>query len=662
MGRWAWIALLIAGVLYAPLGEAFAASLSRAEINFGRNAFEAAKSGDWRRAQSQIGEIRDPLAVKLMRWHRATQEGSPASFDEISAFVVENPDWPSQHLMRERAEKAITPDIPPRRIIGWFERFEPLTPEGRIMFSRALVAVGDRQKARDAVRSAWINNPFPPDGEESFLREFDSMLTLSDHAERLELLLWADRSAEAMRMLPKVDPNLQSLARARMQLRSMADDVDAAVARVPPRLQNDAGLIYERIRWRRMKERNEEAIELLLRYPLDVAQPRLWAIERQILARRALASRRFREAYRIASVHAVDAGAEFAEAEWLAGWIALRFLHDPKTAEHHFETMYKGVSYPISLARGAYWRGRAAEALGESADAKRWYLTAAEHPTTYYGQLAAARVVPDRPLPLPPDPQPSADERRAFEASEMAAAVRMLAAFQQLELATPFLASLGSVRETPGWHTLTAALATEKGRPDLAVLVARRANQSGAILVGEGYPSVPIPSIPRSGRARMASDPIEQPLVLAIIRQESAYRTDAISSAGARGLMQLMPGTAQQVAAKLNLPYSAGRLITDTDYNLTLGQTYFHSVLDRFDGSYVLALAGYNAGPYRVQQWRTDMGDPKVDLDTAIDWIERIPFSETRNYVQRILEHLQVYRSKLNGGIKPKMLEIDLQR
>jgi soluble lytic murein transglycosylase len=411
-----------------------------------------------------------------------------------------------------------------------------------------------------------------------------------------------------------------------------------------------------------MKDRDTEASELLLRHPLDAAQPTLWAIERQILARRALASGRFRDAYRLASAHAVEAGAEFAEAEWLSGWIALRYLNDPKAAKRHFETMYKGVNYSISLARGAYWRGRAAEALGESADAKRWYLTAAEHPATYYGQLAAARVVPDRPLPLPPDPQPSADERRAFEASELVAAVRMLAAFQQREMATPFLASLESVRESAGWRALTAALATEIDRPDLAVSLARRLNQSGAILVGQGYPSVPIPSVPRSGRQGKAAGRIEQPLVLAIIRQESGYRTDAISSAGARGLMQLMPGTAQQVAAALNLPYSAGRLITDKDYNLTLGQTYFHSVLDRFDGSYVLALAGYNAGPYRVQQWRAQMGDPGGDLNAAIDWIELIPFSETRNYVQRILEHLQVYRGKVNGGIEPKLLEMDLQR
>jgi soluble lytic murein transglycosylase len=665
--RWTRITVLIGSVLiplalWAPSGEALAQGVTAGQIDLARSAFKAAASGDWTQARSRIAGVRDPLASKLMRWHQATQENGGASFEEIAAFIVENPDWPSQRLMRQRAEEAITPGTSPGRIIDWFKRFEPVTSDGRIMYSRALVAAGDREAARAAARNAWINSHFTLSREESFLREFGAMLTPSDHAERLERLLWEGRPAEATRMLPKVDSGRRALAEARMQLRGMAAGVDGAVARVPPQLQNDPGLIYERIRWRRSKGRTAEAAELLLRHRLDAAQPRLWAAERQILARRALADRRYSEAYRLISAHALSEGAEFAEAEWLSGWLALRFLQDPKAAKRHFETMYKGVSYPISLARGAYWRARASEALGESGDAKRWYLAAAEHPATYYGQLAAARVAPDRPLALPSDPQPSADERRAFEANELVAAIRMLTAFQQQDLAAPFLASLAVVRETPGWRTLTAALATTKGRPDLAISVARRASQGGDVLIGEGYPTLPVPKIAGNHAPGAMSGAVEHPLVLAIIRQESAYRADAVSSAGARGLMQLMPGTAQEVAAKLSLPYSASRLLTDADYNLTLGQTYFGSVLNRFDGSYVLALAGYNAGPARAQQWRAEMGDPRGDLNAAIDWIELIPFSETRNYVQRTLEHLQVYRSKVNGGVKPKMLEMDLLR
>lgn len=656
------IALLIAVILYGFAGAAAAADLSSDQIALGRAAFEAARAGDWAQAKSRIAAVRRPLASKLMRWHRATQENSRASFDEISAFIVENPDWPSQRLLRQRAEEAMRLGLPARRVVAWFERFEPVTTEGRIMLSRSLLALGEAQRARGAIRDAWVDGSFSASKEQDFLAEFGAMLSPADHAERLERLLWEGRSSEAKRMLAKVDAGRGNLAQARMQLRGMADGVDGAVARVPPSLQDDPGLIYERIRWRRMKGRTGDAIDLLLRHRLDAAHPRLWAIERQIVARRALGERRFKEAYRIASAHALATGADFAEAEWLSGWIALRFLKDPRTAKRHFETMHKGVSYPISLARGAYWRGRAAEAVGESADARRWYSAAAEHPTTYYGQLAAARVMPDRPLALPPDPQPSADERRRFEASELVAAIRMLTAFGQYDLAAPFLASLAGEHETKDWRALTATLAATQGRPDLAISVARRANQNGDILIGPGYPTVAAPSLPRQGAHGEAARAVEHPLVLAIIRQESAYRVDAISSAGARGLMQLMPGTAQEVAAKLNVPYSAGRLITDPDYNLTLGQTYFSSVLNRFGGSYVLALAGYNAGPYRAQQWRAEMGDPRADLDSAIDWIESIPFGETRNYIQRILEHLQVYRSKVNGGVKPTMLEMDLQR
>ena len=662
MNRRAWIALLIVGMLGLPCAEAAAQALSAGQIELARTAFQAAEKGDWARAWRTIAGVRDPLASKLMRWHQATQENSGASFEEIAAFLEDNPDWPSQSLMRQRAEEAMTAATPPRRVIGWFAQGDPVTTNGRILLGRALLVVGEREKARAAIRNAWINGSFPAGEEESFLREFGFLLTPSDHTERLERLLWQGRSAEATRMLPKVDGGMQALALARMQLRGMATSADGALARVPPHLQSDPGLIYERIRWRRMKDRTAEANELLLRHRLDASEPRLWAIERQILARRALADRRFSEAYRIASGHALSTGADFAEAEWLSGWLALRFLNDPKAAKRHFESMYNEVKYPISLARGAYWRARAAEALGESTDAKRWFQTAAGHPTTYYGQLAAARVVPDRPLSFPPDPQPSAEERRAFEANELVGAVRLLITLGQRDLAAPFLVSLAAARESAGWRGLTAALANAKGRPDLAITVAKRAAERGDVLVGAGYPTLPVPKVsavtPAAGYARS----LEHPLVLAIIRQESAYRTDAVSSAGARGLMQLMPRTAQEVASKLSMPYSAGRLLTDTDYNLTLGQTYFGSVLNRFDGSYVLALAGYNAGPYRAHQWRSEMGDPRGDLNAAIDWIELIPFNETRNYVQRILEHLQVYRSKVNGGVKPKMLEMDLLR
>lgn len=662
MGRRIWVALLVGSVLSMPWGEAVAQGLSAGQIERARDAFQAAGKRDWAQAWSRIGAVRDPLAAKLMRWHHATQENSGASFEDIAAFVVDNPHWPSQGLMRQRAEEAMTPSTPPRRVIEWFRNGDPVTTEGRIMLSRALLALGDREEARASVRSAWISGSFQPSREESFLREFGFMLTSSDHVERLERLLWEGRSTEAMRMLPRVDGGMQALARARMQLRSMAASVDGALARVPPHLQNDPGLIYERIRWRRVKDRTAEANELILRHRLDASEPRLWAIERQILARRALADGRFSEAYRIASGHVLRTGADFAEAEWLAGWLALRFLDDPAAAKRHFEKMYNEVRYPISLARGAYWRARAAEALGESTEAKQWYQKAAEHPTTYYGQLAAARVVPDRPLPFPRDPQPSAEERRAFEANELVAAIRLLTAVQQRDLAAPFLVSLAAVRETAGWRTLTAALANAKGRPDLAITVAKRSAQGGDVLVDAGYPTLPVPKVSAATPAAGYAGSLEHPLVLAIIRQESAYRTDAISSAGARGLMQLMPRTAQEVAGKLSMPYSAGRLLTDTDYNLILGQTYFGSVLNRFDGSYVLALAGYNAGPNRAHQWRAEMGDPRTDLDSAIDWIELIPFNETRNYVQRILEHLQVYRSKVNGGVKPKMLEMDLLR
>lgn len=633
-----------------------AAELSSAAIGRGLQAFQAGESGDWDRAHRLISSVDEPLAAKLIRWRHYIAPDSGAGFDEIATFIEQNPQWPRHRLLRQRAEEALAPTLPARRAVSWYDRFEPITTQGKASFARALLALGEHERATEIAREAWVAGSFSTASERAFLAEFGGLITAADHVARLDWLVWRGRTEEAQRMLARVDAGRAALARARMDLRAMNSGVDDAIARVPAHLLSDPGLVYERVRWRRIKGLDSAARALLLSNPGDAIEPERWWAERQILARRAMADGQAKDAYRVASGHRVASGADFAEAEWLSGWIALRYLHDAKAAARHFEALYAGVNYPISLARGAYWAGRAAEAAGKERDARRWYGKAAAHPATFYGQLAAGRLEPDRSLALPADPKPTAEERKAFDSYELVAAARMLTAFGQRELVGSFLIALGSVRDAPGWQALTASLAHQIGRPDLAVVVARQATRGGELLVGPGYPAVNVPTIVG------VPHEVEQPLVLAMVRQESAYRADAVSSAGARGLMQLMPGTAQEVAAKLNVPYSKQRLVTDQAYNLTLGQRYISSMLARFDGSYVLALAAYNAGPSRVRQWQQENGDPRQDVDRAVDWIERIPFSETRNYVQRILEHLQVYRGKANGGdVSPSMLVQDLQ-
>ena len=656
-GRLATIGL-IAGIWLLPFcSVAIATGFSSADIRKGVSAFKAADTGDWDNARAVAAGIGDPLAAKLVFWFDVTRSGGKGSFPDISGFISENPDWPGQTQLRRRAEEAIDGLLQGEIVLTWFDRHEPVTTKGRIQLGAALLASGQIEKGRNAIRDAWLRGRFSSALEREFLSTYRRLLTAEDHIERLDRLLWQGRLTEAKRMLGKVDPEHRALAEARLRLRKLGRNVDGAIANVPSVLRNHPGLVYERLRWRRKMGRDLSARDLLKTYAFDHIQPKLWWAERAILARRALAEGHVSEAYRIARKHALTKGAGFAEAEWLAGWIALRFLEEPSIAFDHFVTMFEGVKYPISRARGAYWAARAAETDLRPSMAEMWYRTAAQHPTTYYGQLAAIQLEPGAKLRLPPDPHPSVDEVRVFDGHELVRAVRMLAAFEQTDRLRPFLLRLGKISDSPGWKELVAGLATEVGRPDLSIAIAKQAIQQGRPLIKKGYPSVLVPEVDPS-----LARPTEIPLILAIARQESAFNFKAISRSGARGLMQLLPGTARDVANKLKVPYSRRRLTADPDFNLTLGRAYIGTLLNAFDGSYVLALAAYNAGPTRAKRWKLVNGDPRTSVIDAVDWIELIPFAETRNYVQRTLENLQIYRRILNETEVAWTLESDLRR
>lgn len=620
-------------------------------------AFAAADAGDWDTAREIAAEISDPLAEKLFFWSDVTRLGGSGSFDAITRFISENPDWPSQDVLRRRAEEAITETLPPKIVLSWFDRHEPITTEGWVRLGEALLVTGQLEKGLATIRDTWVNGAFSEFLENRFYSTHRHQLTSEDHVNRLDRLIWRGRLTEARRMLGRVDAEHRALAEARLRLRELGHDVDGAIAKVPSALKDDPGLIYERLRWRRTKDRDLLARELLKTHPLDHVNPEMWWAERAILARRALAEGHVSEAYRIARDHALTEGAGFADAEWLAGWIALRFLKEPKVAFDHFTNLFGGVKYPVSLSRGAYWAARAAEADLRPNLAELWYRTAAQHPTTYYGQLAATRLGAGSELPLPPDPHPSADEVALFDGHELVRAVRMLTAFGQRDRLPPFILSLGRQSDSAGWKALVAGLAEEQGRPDLSIAIAKQSIRHGQPLMKNGYPSVAVPEIDHTvGQAA------EVPLILAMVRQESAFHFEAVSRAGARGLMQVMPSTARTVAGKLKLPYSRKRLTADPDYNLKIGRSYMSALLDTFEGSYVLALAAYNAGPARVKQWKLVNGAPQGNVIDAVDWIELIPFAETRNYVQRTLENLQVYRTMLNGTEVAWTLENDLKR
>ena len=621
--------------------------LSKSDQRLYERAFAAADRGRWAAAHHTASQAREKLPAKVLRWMHMTRRDRAHRFEDITGFLAANPGWPGTKALQRNAERAIDSRVSAARVRSWFADRPPLTTEGRVRLIEALVAGKLKAEAAALVKSTWRTGSFGRKQGRSFRRKYRRYLSKDDHEARLDLLLWQGRTSQARHMLPLVNQRLQKLAAARISLRASRGGVDWHIRQVPRDLLSDHGFVYERVRWRRRKGRDDGAYDLLKNVPPGAPEAKRWWVERSILARRLLAKGHISEAYRVAHAHGLKGGARFVEAEWLSGWIALRFLRDSDVALKHFERIRANVRYPISLARASYWIARAQSLKGNKTAAALAYRDAAQHGTTYYGQLAAAAsgisVTLDDKTPNPP--RKAVD---SFNADERVRAVRMLKQARAYGVIRHFTGALMRETDDPVRQVLVARLARDIGRLDHAVRVGRRAYRHDLPMPEIAYPILSM---------RNASA-----LSHAIIRQESNFDSAAISSAGARGLMQLMPRTAKEVANKLKVRYARHRLTSSPKYNIRLGRAYLAGLLSRFNGSYVLAIAAYNAGPGAAKRWIRQNGDPRdTDVD-VIDWVESIPYRETRNYVQRVLENIQVYRVRLGESQVAEGIVRDLKR
>jgi soluble lytic murein transglycosylase len=601
--------------------------------------FRAVELRDWDRAYALASNLRDPVLTKVVSWARYTTHGERMEFGEVTAFIKANPDWPAMNDLLESAEETLVERIDDDLIIGWFTEHPPRTPKGAIHLANALLAKGRRDDALTLIRKSWVEMNFSAAMERVFYSRFRKHLTADDHKKRIDRLLWDGRSWEARRVLRRIKGGYHFVALARMRLRAYRGGVDWAIRRVPDSMAEDPGLVYERLRWRRRKGRDDEAIAMIEKLPDTLPRPELVWHEQGILARRALRDGKVTLAYSLAAKHRQTEGKSFADAEFLAGFIALRFLKDPKPALDHFTRLFENVNFPVSKARGAYWAGRAARALKREAAARNWFNLAARHVTTFYGQLALAEIAlhpgPAQTV-IAQDPDPDPDGTKAFAACEIVRAAELIAASTDRRDFKVFIRHLVKLAKTPAEHALVSDIALAANRADAAVWAAKDSLKEGVHLIEAGWPRVELPQNLRG---------LEPGLILALMRQESAFDVDALSWAGARGLMQVMPATARRVAKRLGLPFSRERLLNDPDYNMAIGTAYISQVVEEFSGSYVLALAAYNAGPSRARRWLRRNGDFRKGEVDAIDWIELIPFEQTRDYVQRVIENIVVYRA-----------------
>ncbi|WP_429115439.1 transglycosylase SLT domain-containing protein [Ensifer sp. KUDG1] len=597
--------------------------------------------------------VRDAMAEGTLDRHILTwaiavsgQRGVP-SF-EIADAQRELQGWPGLKSLRANSERALYRENPPAAdVLAAFGNTQPETTEGSLILARALVATGKSDTAAKNLRAIWQRDTLDKDIETKILDEFSSLLTADNHQRRMVMLLYRNRVEQAERFgdLGKA----QSLYRAWAAVSRGSDKATALIAAVDPAWRKDPAYLFIQVEYLRKQKKYEEAAKLLARMPKDkgaLVNPGEWWVEQRVVSRGLLDSGDFRGAYRIAASHLATEATDIIDAEFHAGWYALRGMEDPATAARHFRRILDVSSRPLSASRAWYWLGRSAEAGGPG-DANEYFTNAARYPGTFYGQLAAARL--GRKTLNVAYPAPTADDRSRFENREAVRAITRLEGTGHTWRADSIYRALADELTSPGELALLSARAEKTGNHQLSLQVGKIAFGRGIDVAALAFPVGVIPSsanIDGSGKA----------LAYAIARQESAFNPGAISTANARGLLQLMPGTAKGVASRYGLAYSQDRLTSDAGYNATLGAHYLGEQISSFGGSYILTFIAYNAGPRRVPEWLDRYGDPRgKPIDEVVDWIERIPFQETRNYVQRVMENYQVYKSRL--GQKADIVE-----
>jgi soluble lytic murein transglycosylase len=639
-----------------PAAMAATSSTSQADTDALENVIDLVRKHKPVDATQAEAVISDPVAKKLAEWIVLRSDDNGASVERYRAFIDANPSWPSQSFLRRRGEAALWDDHRDDATVwAWFANESPLSAKGRFALARVMISRGDRANAERLVREAWRNDAMSEDTESTALDLFGALLTPGDQKARMDLMLYGSEQQEAaMRAAKRLGSAEVALAKARIASNRKASNARALLEAVPGELRGDAGYIFSKIQLLRREEKFAEAAQLMLNAPKDPG--RLynmdeWWVERRLLARKMLDVGEHRTAYLIARDAALPARDIYkTEQEFTAGWIALRFLNDPATAAQHFARIGVGSVNPTALARAGYWQGRAAEAAGRSQDARAAYTAAAEQSTSYYGQLARAKLgLPQIALNGAP-----AARGRGIEKLEIVRAVQLLYALDEREIAIPIFGDMG-----------------ENGDPDALVglgeLASRNEDARGMLLLGKsalnrGLPfdfyAYPVNGIPPF---KSIGPDVEQSIIFAIARQESAFNPAVVSPAQAYGLMQVTPDAGKYVCKKYGANFDLGRLKTDPVYNAALGAAELGGLIEDYRGSYIMTFAAYNAGRGSVKKWIDRYGDPRDPKIDAVDWVEQIPFSETRNYVQRIMENLQVYRARFGGGTRLQ-IEADLHR
>jgi soluble lytic murein transglycosylase len=638
-----------------PFATAATTASSPIDLSAVKQALDLVRKNRQDEATAIANSITDPVARKLVEWAILRTEDGSSDFSRYSAFINANPSWPSIPLLRRRAEAALWQDhTDPQAVIAFFASDPPRSANGHFALARALVTRGDIARASAILHEAWRSDAFSSDLEGQAREAFGGLITPADDAARMDARLYAEDEDAALRAARHLDVAAMALARARVAVIDQANNAKALLDAVPESARHEPGYLFSRIQWLRRSDKIVEAAQLLIAAPHDPARlgdVDLWWVESRLVARKLLDLGNTRLAYEVANAAALPKDENHrAERHFTAGWIALRFLHEPSAALSHFAHIAEGVTNPITLARAFYWQGRAAEALGREQDARSFYRQAAYYPTAYYGQLARAKLgfneVTLRALPEP------APEHRPLEITRV---FEILYAIDERDLVAAMAADLGENAEDTAALAALANIAVRHHDARATLLIGKAVLRRGLPFERYAFPDFGVPEYQQIGPE------VEACVVYAIIRQESAFNPRVVSSANAIGLMQVTPAAGRETAKRFNVTFDQRRLSQDVAYNAQLGTAELGNDIATWRGSYILAFVAYNAGPRRAKEWIEQYGDPRDPRIDPIDWIERIPISETRNYVQRVLENMQVYRALVENN--PRLLiEADLRR
>lgn len=618
-----------------------------------RQVISAYESADRSGGDSLARSLTDPASQAAAEWIAIRTAARHIGLARINTFLATYPSWPGNGLIRRRGEEALYNEgADADTVRAFFASSPPETDEGKVALAAVLQKNGDQEGATALIREAYRNDSLSGQLEDDILRDYGALLSSADHKYRADRLIYDGNHADGLRVASRAGADAVALAKLRIAVARQAKNAGALLAAAT---STDPAYIFARVAYLRRQKKPRDAAALLLKAPREadaLVRPDQWWTERRLVARALLDQGDARTAYAVVAGFTAESDTTRMEAEFHCGWIALRFLNDPRTAARHFANLSAASQRPISVARGAYWQGRAAEASGDKAAATAFYQAAARLPITYYGQIARSRLGL-RTLDLNALPEATPATRATFDDLLAVRAINQLYTLGRRDYARILVADMGRQLQDSQQLALLGQIALDNQDTKTALGVGKSATQRGLPLEAIAFPVGAIPGFESSGT-------VERAVVYGIARQESEFGHDAVSSAGARGLMQVMPSTAKATARLAGITFDAKKLTTDPVYNARLGEAHLGDLIGRYRGSFVMTFAAYNAGPGKVTEWVKAYGDPRDPKVDPIDWVERIPYTETRNYVQRVLENVQVYRWRLDAT-GPLLIEADLR-